>query len=601
VVSGLAIAGGAPLYSIYENHKKIDISSANLAQVQSALNTYYQNNGYLPCPAPRNVAVDTAGYGTDIGTCSAATTGLPIGSLGDGTARAGGYTSQYVRIGAVPVRTLGLPDNVDSDGWGNRLIYAVTEIYANAAAAPSDMNEGEIAIVDSKGNNATGNPGNVVYAVIAQYSDTRGAYNSNGTLVGGAACPSVPASITLPITSIPITVTPAGASLAGLNCSATDVFAATTLTSQAKANTFTDTAVYATGTGCVNTILGSTCSNGSEAHIYIYDIYGHSSGGQFGNVNYMVSTDIKKKELYTANIDVPDQFWKKGFPDDTSLKQFFGACYDGTYTAPTSGYYAFASNTDDGAEVWMDGNPALPWTGLPATEFNGNPGNPVMINQQLDTTNHQYGDNANPITDQPYEKFDNLPTDYRFKGYPNPFFAITSSALPPPSPIPPGSTYAYYMAAGPHTVVVKYYQAWPSYMAAQIFVFPPDPVTGIPANVPILFTGETLADPSLTYLWGPPPNYLMQLTAPQTSFTTTAPPVTTTTAGVCPPAPASCPGPPWVVAPTVFSGPGVVVTPGQCMPGPAPCPGPPWAVVPTVVTTTTTTLSPPNNYICPHP
>ena len=149
----------------------------NLAQAQTALMAYYSShNNHLPCPAPRNVPLDGPGFGVSLTCSSTATT---KGELGDGTARAIVKAPYNIRIGALPVRTLGLPDNLIEDGYGHLLVYAVTEKYADSNTTISGMTEGEIPVEDSSFNSLTAVPGTAAFVLVAPGSDGKGAYNTS--------------------------------------------------------------------------------------------------------------------------------------------------------------------------------------------------------------------------------------------------------------------------------------------------------------------------------------------------------------------------------------------------------------------------------------
>jgi len=487
VASGLMIAAGAPIYTLYENHKHLDTTNTNLTQAQSALDAYFMKNGRYPCPAPRTIGVDKAGYGQEVAGCLAAAIS-PTGSMG-GTWRAVNAAvnpKTAIRIGALPVRTLGLPDAADSDGWGHRIVYAITEPYAVASAQPKDMNSGAIVVEDSKGNNATNTANNVVYAVVAPGADEHGAYNSNGVQMAGA-CPTTPAN---------------------LACADTGVFASTTLTSNAGgASTFTNIAAYRAGVGLPlapptpppggcpypPTIFGNSCDLGGQAHAYFYNISGPSSGGKYAQLSYMnAGNRIKGLEAYTNTINIPDQYWKLGFPNFPSLKSWFGVCYDGTYSAPSTGNYVFGANADDGMAIYIDGIIA-----------NKTPATAVVDTQTTRMAGgHDWGQGIG---------YDPLKACVPGAGgtcMPNP---VTG-----PNTRLSGHWDSFYgqgpkipLTAGPHSIMVKYMQAWPYALGAQAFVW------NITAGdvPPPLSPSTSMA--SLSLAPGDPPDpHLMWLTSP---------------------------------------------------------------------------------------
>lgn len=92
----------------------------NLESITANLVQFQRTHHRLPCPAPMNALPDSAGYGIEGSNCAA---GAPIA----GITRIDIGGGIYARIGALPVRTLGLGTDGASDGYGNRLTFVVTE------------------------------------------------------------------------------------------------------------------------------------------------------------------------------------------------------------------------------------------------------------------------------------------------------------------------------------------------------------------------------------------------------------------------------------------------------------------------------------------
>lgn len=124
---GMSMAGGA-------------LKAADRVKTQERLNTlkialdsYAKTYGYLPCPADRTQTPSSATFGRESRWLTACSPVAGVVNLGT------------VFIGAVPVRTLGLPDTYAADGWDNKLTYAVTSFLAEEAKSYPSRN-GEIAI-----------------------------------------------------------------------------------------------------------------------------------------------------------------------------------------------------------------------------------------------------------------------------------------------------------------------------------------------------------------------------------------------------------------------------------------------------------------------
>jgi hypothetical protein len=109
------------------------------------VSAYRSENGFLPCPAPLDAPRDDSLAGQQYGMASDCSTAVTaIGSCSGGICRVarmrGDVTvdtdhdgigdstfTPTLRIGAIPFRTLGIPEEAAYDAYGNRILYAVTE------------------------------------------------------------------------------------------------------------------------------------------------------------------------------------------------------------------------------------------------------------------------------------------------------------------------------------------------------------------------------------------------------------------------------------------------------------------------------------------
>ncbi|GEM_PF-2630805 len=181
MASGLFIAAGARLHQTYSVYRDSIATDDRMDYVQQALADYFYQNGRYPCPAPLNAAIDSAGYGREVtNNCPGV---APV--AGVDTFRAAGRDGRMVRTGTVPTRTLNIADSYMIDGYGHRLIYAVTEQYASAGGLVPG-NEGGIFVKDGDPNNphdATAMPGNVAQIVYSMGLDDNGVYSASGALI----------------------------------------------------------------------------------------------------------------------------------------------------------------------------------------------------------------------------------------------------------------------------------------------------------------------------------------------------------------------------------------------------------------------------------
>lgn len=125
VLGIIALIAGAGLTMATGAIKAADRVSTQerLNTIKLALDSFVKTYGYLPCPANRAIVPTNTNFGIESRSGTACTA---IG--GGGVVNSGGV----VWVGAVPVRTLGLPDNYAGDAWGGKLTYAVAiELVSN--------------------------------------------------------------------------------------------------------------------------------------------------------------------------------------------------------------------------------------------------------------------------------------------------------------------------------------------------------------------------------------------------------------------------------------------------------------------------------------
>lgn len=232
-IGGIALAAAETALYGYQQDIKIQTTQNRLQKIDDALAHYLNVNGVLPCAADVTIPSDQPNFGTQVtayqGTgpgsdCMGAlpapgiwsTTGIvpPAQTTPTNTATTAGnaavtgspllpYGNGYIIIGAVPVRTLNLPDQYIADAWGNYFAYAVTDaLTISNPALEYDQTQGAIVVQDGAGNDlapvgATGplhtpvsaaSPG-AQYVLVSYGPDGAGAYTLNGNKIG-TACPS---------------------------------------------------------------------------------------------------------------------------------------------------------------------------------------------------------------------------------------------------------------------------------------------------------------------------------------------------------------------------------------------------------------------------
>ena len=188
VVIGTFMGVALNLYKVYKPYEAAQETDQKITKIRRALEQYYYTEGYYPCPAPLNVAVDQNGFGFSVVETSVAVPGdgdcsTASSDGSDGTFLAAGYNGLNVRTGAVPVRTLNLPDEYIYDGYNQRFVYAVTEAYSQKGNAPEPGTGGGIVLEDLNGNEVfsqtgTEDTGKIIHLVFSMGGDPNGAYSA---------------------------------------------------------------------------------------------------------------------------------------------------------------------------------------------------------------------------------------------------------------------------------------------------------------------------------------------------------------------------------------------------------------------------------------
>ena len=167
----MMLLGGALIVAIApRGNTQFDMVNATqkkLDKIKIAIGTYYGNNGIYPCPARFDRVVAYSGaapvFGIEVNACAASTACSAISGA------VFCPCSAKTWVGAVPVRTLSLPDDYAFDAWGNRFTYAVN---------------------NSTTFNITNSNGTVIASVnfhaLSHGADGIGAYTKAGIL--GVAC-----------------------------------------------------------------------------------------------------------------------------------------------------------------------------------------------------------------------------------------------------------------------------------------------------------------------------------------------------------------------------------------------------------------------------
>lgn len=252
VIAGILLATFAGSLTMYMNKAENKAVKTNMDTIQQALEEFYNGTGRFPCPARMALGPDQANFGQEISIVDAGppqTTTCDAGFVAVNDIARIGAGATSVWVGALPVRSLNLPDQYAQDSWGNRYTYAVTmrqATYPGNPAFPGYVNNGgRIAVIDSANQNILSIPGTADYVVVSHGQDGAGAFSNQG--VPGVACPVAPAAMQRENCDVVTSAAPAAACNGGL--APCVMYRKTTLTTTNNAgnNYFDDYVVFRAG------------------------------------------------------------------------------------------------------------------------------------------------------------------------------------------------------------------------------------------------------------------------------------------------------------------------------------------------------------------
>lgn len=213
MILGIMLVAGLKLYDNYITHENTVTTSSNVSLSSRAVSDFRARFGRYPCPASLTAVRGAPEYGRE-GDCNpnglardGVTSGdeAPANNASAGSFADGYYVEQSARMidtdgdgtddtnplvvrGAIPFRDLNLPEEYAYDGYGQRLVYAVTQ----RAAVQDTFNprHGGIAIVDTQSppQSLVETPDSALFVVLSAGPDGDGAYSRQGVLV--QACPA---------------------------------------------------------------------------------------------------------------------------------------------------------------------------------------------------------------------------------------------------------------------------------------------------------------------------------------------------------------------------------------------------------------------------
>jgi len=186
----ISILAGSSIYMFSNSIKLTRYADTKnkIIEIKQSLNKFFKQNNRLPCPAQLNIPESNANFGLPIystgsGSDTGCDTTVPANVSASSDAHAantpaGTYSvsasGNWVRIGALPIKALGLPNDMTYDDFGNKFTYMVTE---KATTANTNGVDGVIVVND--GITPTIISSSAVFAVISHGNDAKGSYSKD--------------------------------------------------------------------------------------------------------------------------------------------------------------------------------------------------------------------------------------------------------------------------------------------------------------------------------------------------------------------------------------------------------------------------------------
>ncbi len=202
LVIGICIGAFFSVYTLYDKSQKIKSTDENIASAINKVQDYRNITGAYPCPGPLSVDRSDPNYGHASkcqptlappypanspngllpGTC-----GTAVGTKGLCVEQntVGALVNPRVIIGAIPFRDLQIDEKSTFDGYGRRLVYAVTESMTDKSKF--DEKNGAIDIVNATGVSQTKPAGTASFVVISPGPTGVGGYMNVGSLYAPCA------------------------------------------------------------------------------------------------------------------------------------------------------------------------------------------------------------------------------------------------------------------------------------------------------------------------------------------------------------------------------------------------------------------------------
>jgi prepilin-type N-terminal cleavage/methylation domain-containing protein len=181
IILSIVISGMLSISINSAFNNKIKKTNDNIAAIYKAMGVYLLNNSQLPCPS----SLKEIKYGTGSNIYGSAPSGQTSGTCAnvDGVYNlqlASDSTVTNFVYGMVPVRDLGLPNDIAEDGFGSKFSYIIHKNYTSSSLFSSVVVS--TTGIEVKKNVASTNSDNLgMFAIISHGQNRNGAFSAVST------------------------------------------------------------------------------------------------------------------------------------------------------------------------------------------------------------------------------------------------------------------------------------------------------------------------------------------------------------------------------------------------------------------------------------
>lgn len=196
-ILSMVLSGGLAIYRVQIVKERMEVTRTRLDDIRKAIAAFKAKNNRLPCPASLTVEPGQPGFGEELAdNCN---TGFDQGDVANwGTLADGSFrppaaslpvAGNMVRIGAVPVTSLGLSAEHFVDKWGRRYVYAVSEkladtLVTNAVTTYDEDTNGGVRLLAQNGSTLGPNPDHTPFVLLSTGKSGQGGYTYEGKPFG---------------------------------------------------------------------------------------------------------------------------------------------------------------------------------------------------------------------------------------------------------------------------------------------------------------------------------------------------------------------------------------------------------------------------------